>query len=209
LFPETELPEHPELTPKEELLLMRRHDLAQAIKRSPFFLETKAVDDRGDIDARIERWADIKTSTTSAAAAAPNGGADGAAAQPPPRKRARTREPLSSVVRLLPEYFPDELYSSSDRRAARLQDAYWARAGKKDDTGALHRLEALAALEGKAGAQGEGEGDGEAEPIEEVVDTDDEEEMDDDDYYKGAHFDDDEGYDDGFDDGGGDDGPVF
>lgn len=32
------------------------------------------------------------------------------------RSRKRLREPLTSVVKLLPEYLPEELYSSSDRR---------------------------------------------------------------------------------------------
>lgn len=58
-----------------------------------------------DIDTKVERWTDIKPSEAAAGEA---GGR--------PKKRARTREPLHSVVRLLPEYFPDELYSSSDRR---------------------------------------------------------------------------------------------
>jgi hypothetical protein len=31
-------------------------------------------------------------------------------------KRAARREPLASVVRLLPHYFPEELYTSADRR---------------------------------------------------------------------------------------------
>ncbi|KXZ47788.1 hypothetical protein GPECTOR_33g670 [Gonium pectorale] len=124
---------------------------------------------------------------------------------------------------LVPDYFPEELYSSKDMRASRLQtlkgqDAYFRAQSRADDGSGLRRLEQLAKLESTVGEDGAGgpggrkagagEGD-EEEAVEEVPhDTDEEEDMEDDDYYQGEHFDDDEGYGDGLDDGG-DEGPVY
>eukprot|EP00198_Chlamydomonas_reinhardtii_P006757 XP_001696093.1 predicted protein [Chlamydomonas reinhardtii] len=39
LFPETELPEHPEITAKDKMLLLRRFELSHRSKFSPYFLE--------------------------------------------------------------------------------------------------------------------------------------------------------------------------
>ncbi|KAJ9521342.1 hypothetical protein QJQ45_001264 [Haematococcus lacustris] len=189
LFPEVDLPPHPDVDAKDVLLLTRRQEMQQAMRRSPFLLEPPKAE-KGDVESLMERYTSRQGDTAVGL------------------RRKRRREPLTSVVKLLTEYLPEELISSSDKRHARLQHTYWQRAGKKDD-GGLGRLDALAKMEAEGQGPGGEEAEGE-EVVEEEVDTDEEEEMEDDDYYKGAHFDDDEGYeDDGDDGGGGDDGPVF
>jgi hypothetical protein len=50
----------------------------------------------GDVDTLIDRYSSRQAVTG--------------------RKRKREREPLTSVIKLLPEYLPEELYSSSDKR---------------------------------------------------------------------------------------------
>uniref|UniRef100_A0A7S3VVU2 DNA-directed RNA polymerase III subunit n=1 Tax=Dunaliella tertiolecta TaxID=3047 RepID=A0A7S3VVU2_DUNTE len=200
LFPQTLLPAFPDITPRQEALLSRRTVLSQVTKRTPFFLEARKDTLKAtDVDARVAQWAQ---STTSGS----NAGGVGLGI-----RKARQRAPLVSAMRLLPEYFPEELFGASAKRASRMQEAYWKHVGKKQDpTGFLTELYLQ-----KESKQGEGEGrqpgqeEGE-EPEEDLNhDTDDEEDMDDDDYYKGADFDDDEGYDDDMGDGGGDEGALY
>ncbi|GFR49712.1 hypothetical protein Agub_g11866 [Astrephomene gubernaculifera] len=214
LFPEVELPEHPDITARDKMLLLRRFELTHRSKASPYFLELpKAQQDTGTL---AEGFDPFKQPEPGAAGAAGGAATAGAAAVVGVK---RSRPPLSSVLTLVPEYFPEELYSSKDMRASRLQtlkgqDAYFRAQNRGDDAAGLNRLEQLARLEGaaeegggrKAGGEGEEE---EAADEEEVLhDTDEEEDMEDDDYYQGEHFDDDEGYGDAFEDGG-DEGPVY
>eukprot|EP00195_Chlamydomonas_chlamydogama_P016480 CAMPEP_0202907146 /NCGR_PEP_ID=MMETSP1392-20130828/41502_1 /ASSEMBLY_ACC=CAM_ASM_000868 /TAXON_ID=225041 /ORGANISM="Chlamydomonas chlamydogama, Strain SAG 11-48b" /LENGTH=210 /DNA_ID=CAMNT_0049595925 /DNA_START=198 /DNA_END=833 /DNA_ORIENTATION=+ len=188
LFPETELPEHPELTAKDTLLLLRRNDMVNSAKTSPFFIELPKPVKEGP-DAPVDSYS-LQSS----------------------KKPKRQQQPLSSVMTLIPDYFPEELFSEKDKRASKkAQDAFWRAQGKRAEAGGLHRLDQLAQMEkaaGEGGARGGG-GEDEGPPEEEVpVDEDEEEDMEYDDYYQGEHFDDDEGYDDGYDDGG-DEGPVY
>ncbi|KAG1666442.1 hypothetical protein FOA52_015112 [Chlamydomonas sp. UWO 241] len=186
MFPEIELPEHPEITAKESLLLLRRNDLLNYSKTSPFFLEL------------------VKQAKDG-----PNAGLDRFSMRD--AKRLRTREPLTSVMTLTSEYFPEELFAGASEKRGKLhsqkQDAFWKAQGKKnDESGGLHRLDQLAQMEGKAGAAGgPGAAGGDDEPPEDLapVDTDEEEDMEFDDYYQGEDFQDDEGYDDAYEDGGG------
>ncbi|GLI71236.1 hypothetical protein VaNZ11_016357 [Volvox africanus] len=213
LFPEVELPEHPEITSRDKMLLLRRFELTHRSKTSPYFLELpQAHQDTGTLEEGFDPYR------------APQPGKDGSAGGGHGSGTKRARPPLSSVMTLLAEYFPEELYSSKDMRASRLQtlrgqDAYFRAQSRPDDPSGLRRLEHLAKLEslGEEGGEGGpgtrktlgGEGDEEeAAAEEELRDTDEEEDMEDDDYYQGEHFDDDEGYGDALDDGG-DEGPVY
>ncbi|KAG2426209.1 hypothetical protein HXX76_013190 [Chlamydomonas incerta] len=248
LFPEMDLPEHPDITAKDKMLLLRRHEITHRSKTSPYFLELpKSQKDTGALDDTFDPY----KAPAAAAAAAPAGGAGAgpgangagpsgsaapaAAAPAAPAAAAPTgivghkrgRPPLSSVMTLIPDYFPEDLYSSRDMRASRLQtlkgqDAYFrtqARGG--DDASSLKRLEQLAKMEGaregeeggggpggRKGGGGEGGEEDDGAEEEQLHDTDEEEDMEDDDYYQGEHFDDDEGYGDAFDEGG-DEGPVY
>jgi hypothetical protein len=53
-----------------------------------------------DVESLLEAYQDRSKGITGAA----------------PTRRKRTREPLTSVIKLLPEFFPEELYSNSDRK---------------------------------------------------------------------------------------------
>ncbi|PNW79655.1 hypothetical protein CHLRE_08g361800v5 [Chlamydomonas reinhardtii] len=246
LFPETELPEHPEITAKDKMLLLRRFELSHRSKFSPYFLELpKSQKDTGALDEAFDPYKAPEAAAAGAAAAAaggaaaangagPSGGAAGAGAGAVAAATApsgivgskRSRPPLSSVMTLIPDYFPEDLYTSKDMRASRLQtlkgqDAYFrAQARGGDDATSLKRLEQLAKMEGaregeegggaggRKGPGGEGGDEEEGAEEEQLHDTDEEEDMEDDDYYQGEHFDDDEGYGDAFDEGG-DEGPVY
>lgn len=197
LFPEAPLPPPLEATAKERVLLLRKRDLLSSWKASPFFIEPTKVAKRKEADFHVPRYSDKEE-----------------------KKPKKARLPLTAVMTLVPEYFPEELYSAQEKRAAQRlklgqpQGSYWSgHAARKAGGGALDRIDQLAQLEGKMEEEeggknkpGEGEDPGEEEDV--VVDTDDDEVMEEDDYYQGEHFDDDEGYDD-YDDGGGDDGPIF
>ncbi|CAD7705249.1 unnamed protein product [Ostreobium quekettii] len=130
------------------------------------------------------------------------------------KKIKRDRPKLTSVVTLSAYYFPEELSSEKDRRAASLAagsskalESFWKE--QVASKSGLGKLEELAQREdnpqdGEEGDEEEdkkkeeaGEEDGnEEEPVE------DEDEYFENDDYKGNYFDDDEGYDDGGDDGG-------
>lgn len=128
---------------------------------------------------------------------------------------------LAKVLTLHPRFFPEELYTTQEKRASSRaatlagQKEYWAAMNKslQDTSGMsfdrLARLEAMReenadkpSVEqgGEKAAAGEG---GEEEEAEEEVEADepDEDDFEDDDYLQGQDFDDDEGYDDGGDDG--------
>lgn len=221
LFPEVELPDHPEVTPKDKMLLLRRFELTHRSKHSPYFMELpKAQEDTGALADGFDPFK-AATGLEDLSLAAAGGGA--AAAAKPQAAAAgggggSKRPPLSSVMTLVPEHFPEELYSSKDMRASRLQtlkgqDAYFRAQNRADDGSGLRRLEQLAKLEsnqeeGGPGAKKAPEAEEEEQVEEEPHDTDEEEDMEDDDYYQGEHFDDDEGYGEDFGDGG-DDGPTF
>ncbi|PNH02375.1 hypothetical protein TSOC_011653 [Tetrabaena socialis] len=184
LFPEIELPEHPDISPKDKMLL-------------PTQAQQPGQSQQGE-----------------------GAGAGGSGSGPRVGTK-RSRPLLSSVMTLLPDYFPEDLYSTKEMRASRLQtlrgqDAYFRAQSGRDDATGLRRLEQLAKLESNAeeggavpGGRKGGEGEEDDGPPEEEVlhDTDEEEDMEFDDYYQGEHFDDDEGYGDA--DEGGDDGPVY
>ncbi|GAX83391.1 hypothetical protein CEUSTIGMA_g10816.t1 [Chlamydomonas eustigma] len=192
LYPEMELPEYQPESAKDALLLLRRHDLVNYSKNSPFFLDTSSSKKRSRQDTRAHPL------------------------QPDDGKTLAV-EPLqlAAVLTLNSDYFPEELYGPGDKRLMKLKarEAFWKAQGKKDDTGGINRLEQLAKLESKSetrgGASGSGAAGDDAALQDEIpVDTDDEEDQEFDDYYQGEHFDDDEGYDDGGDDGG-DDGAIY
>ncbi|KAF5831206.1 hypothetical protein DUNSADRAFT_13464 [Dunaliella salina] len=250
LFPQTLLPAFPDITPRQEALLSRRTVLSQVTKRTPFFLEAqKDTLKATDVDARIAHWAQ---STTSGSSTGGVGLGIRKTRQGAPVKfgccvmcrrggvglgirKTRQRAPLVSAMRLLPEYFPEELFGASAKRASRLQEAYWKHAGKKQDpTGFLTELYLQ-----KESKQGEGEGrqpddPGEArilmvavrmtEPlpwldiqeleawvafhtlgVSKTLLTLFKKQLG----LKGADFDDDEGYDDDMGDGGGDEGALY
>lgn len=197
LFPEIELPEFPELNSKDKLLLIRRHELIGSWRASPCFLE-KQADTKVGLDAQMTGQA--------------VGGGKSVAARP--------RPPLSSVVTFTSFYFPEELWSQQDKRAAGMgqgraaQAEFWKKqsALAVTKTG-LQVMEDLARMEGNARAAGGGEGaaggaQGEEEEgmLAEEEDEDDDV-PEDDDYVQGDYFDDDEGYD--VDDDGPDEGPIF
>lgn len=90
----------------------------------------------GDMDQAFERYAEVGSAvgisgpsqgSGAAAGGKPAAGGQAAGGKGGPVKAGaikkklmlRRREPLTSVIKLLPEYFPDELYSSSDRRYVR------------------------------------------------------------------------------------------
>ena len=175
----------------------RRQDLSRHSKASPFYLDTKpSTTGKDGPDAAIETFTERES------------------------KKPRTRRPpLSSVMRLDPVYFPEELYSSQDKRASKAsqsrpqQEIYWKTQSSLDDADGLqNRLDRLAEMESKAGAQGgTGEGPSSAgrrdadQDVQEEALIEDEDEEEEDDYYAGNDFDDDDdGGDDGDDDGGGD-----
>ncbi|DBA93149.1 TPA: hypothetical protein ACH3X2_003461 [Trebouxia sp. C0005] len=128
---------------------------------------------------------------------------------------------LAMVMTLDPRYFPEELYTSKERKvssraaSASAQQAYWAAEASKisNDNPMLDRLARLETEYGKStpekgeeGGQKKKAEDGEAEE-DEPIEEDEDDFQDDDDYYQGNVFDDDEGYDDALDDG--DDGAIY
>ncbi|KAK9830521.1 hypothetical protein WJX72_012199 [[Myrmecia] bisecta] len=206
LFPEMErMPPVPNLRPEDERLLHRRRDLMRSYKRSAFYIEEPKPKKVG-LAADLERYSNKFAATP------------------------QTQRPaLHSVVALQPKYFPEELYSSKDRKASskaassQAQKKFWAASEARKAGETSNLFDDLAKLEdadeaggGGAGPSGRAAGGGEEKrkegaPPEEEEDLEAEEEeedgfVEDDDYYQGENFDDDDGYDD-YDDG--DEGPIY
>ncbi|BDA43349.1 hypothetical protein COCOBI_04-3610 [Coccomyxa sp. Obi] len=142
-------------------------------------------------------------------------------------KAAVNRAPLSSVLTLDKKYFPEELFSATEKRAsvrASSTKAFQSAGGTKDIGADLFerfaKLESGANAEegragkrragGAAGAGEEGAKEGEGDEDEEQLQADDDDEafQEDDDYLMTEAFDDDEGYDDPYGDGD-DEGPTY
>jgi len=194
LFPEMELPLHPELDDEDNDLLGKHLGLSKRLKRSLYYLNVVTKDDDVLDDG-------LDTVTTKRQ-----------------KYRLANRQPLSSVMTLIVDYFPEELYTNKERRAsslqtARAQDAYWRQQSGTNDESSLKRIEEhllkmekMAAENGEKETAGKTEDDKEQENLD--YDTDSEEEMDENDFNVNDLFDDDDGYEDGGDDGG-DDGAVY
>lgn len=195
LFPNVELPPMLEIEAQDQRLMERWRGLNQYYIKSPYHLRGPPKD---GVAADIARYT----------------GKDSSAGQDAKR--------LAMVMSLDPRYFPEELYTSKERKvssraaSASAQQAYWAAEASKisNDNPMLDRLARLETEYGKLTPEkGEEEGgqkkkaeDGEAEE-DEPIEEDEDDFQDDDDYYQGNVFDDDEGYDDALDDG--DDGATY
>ncbi|KAJ7527115.1 hypothetical protein O6H91_16G037800 [Diphasiastrum complanatum] len=193
LFPKLDrLPDHPEITSKDELLVSRRRHLEAFWNASPYYIERtkeKAV----GVAAEIERYSDRYK---------PNYQAE--------------RPPLSSVLKLTPLFFPAELLSQEKKHVRNAQQgvrSQWtlqANAAKND----LGRLDQLATLEqkfktmaDKTGHEEEAKGNGEDGEDDDDAVEEEEQELGEDDYAQNFGFDDDEEYE--FDEDGDDEGPVY
>lgn len=86
-FPENELPEPLSLTHMDRLLVAKRHQLDSSYKSSPLYLEMPK--DGAKADREVERYSDRYHK------------------KPVPGAKV----PLSSILTLVPEYFPEELYA--------------------------------------------------------------------------------------------------
>eukprot|EP00240_Pyramimonas_obovata_P014481 CAMPEP_0118923074 /NCGR_PEP_ID=MMETSP1169-20130426/1739_1 /TAXON_ID=36882 /ORGANISM="Pyramimonas obovata, Strain CCMP722" /LENGTH=200 /DNA_ID=CAMNT_0006864015 /DNA_START=296 /DNA_END=898 /DNA_ORIENTATION=+ len=185
LFPEHEdLPPLPQISEREQHLLLRRRQLISAYRGSPYFIEAKLEEKEVDVSRYSDRYTRKQTTTS--------------------------RPPLNSVMTLTPINFPSELYGKGGKGRGKNVLSGLSNVNKASED--LLKLEELAKLEKRyadeeakeagGGKDGEGKsteaGEGE-EPEEEEME---EEEYEDDDYMQGYDFDDDDGYDD---DGGGDD----
>lgn len=199
LFPKVELPSMPELEAQDQRLRERWRGLNQAYIKSPYHLKADLPKD--GLSADIARYSSKYR---------------------PENKDSKAS--LAMVMSLDPYYFPEELYTTKERKASTragtvaAQRAYWAaqasNAEEEDPMFArMAKMETeLAKRAPEEGDQEDGERkkrkteDGEVEedaPVEE----DEDDYQDDDDYYQGNVFDDDEGYDDALEDG--DDGAVY
>ncbi|MEW5318327.1 MAG: hypothetical protein WDW38_009555 [Sanguina aurantia] len=196
LFPEMDLPEHPQLTAKDRMLVVKRRELVFAGKSSLFFLDKpRDVGDGAKGSGGPEKYGERES-----------------------KRPKKIKQPLSAVMTMSTDYFPAELMTTSDKRAStqaasKSQTAFWRSQAAKADVGGLKRLEQLQKAE-TAEAEGGGaeKKDDEEAPVEDeaVLDVDEEEDMENDDYYQGEQFDDDDGYDnDDGDGGGGDEGGVY
>ncbi|CAK0780674.1 hypothetical protein CVIRNUC_005135 [Coccomyxa viridis] len=193
LFPEMKVPDVPLVTGDEEVLLMHWRALRQAFKSSCYHLDPKAE----------------KRKIT-----------DDPYAQSKDANGCRQKLPLTSVLTLDAKYFPEELFSSSEKRAAaetaahRLVDQQKAsgeadiferfaaleQSSGRDDEAAGQARQAGGAPPGREGQQGQGNNDGEEDIAEE--EEDEEGYNDEIDLVMNENYDDDEGYMD--DDDGGD-----
>ncbi|KAL3137784.1 DNA-directed RNA polymerase III subunit RPC7-like [Trebouxia sp. C0009 RCD-2024] len=196
LFPNVELPPTLEQEPLDQRLVQRWRELSMSYRKSPYYLKPAAP--KG-LAADIAQYASKYK---------PDGMED--------------KKPLAMVMSLDSRYFPEELYTSKERKistkagSAAAQQAYWAADARKADRDPL-LLERLAQMETELGSKSpirdadgnvkkkteDGEDDDEDEPIEE----DEDDYQDDDDYYQGNAYDDDEEY--GDVDDGGDEGALY
>ncbi|KAK9915033.1 hypothetical protein WJX75_003877 [Coccomyxa subellipsoidea] len=201
LFPKIELPIVPDLDKDGTQLLGYWRYLTSFYKSSCYHLKTAEANKRSVED---DPYASLS------------------------RSKAVDRAPLSSVLTLDSKYFPEELFSATEKRAsvrATSTKAFLPIGGMEAGADIFDRFAKLESGEGaeeemggkrRAGGgastreEGQKERGADGQEDEEQLPEDEEDEVfeDEDDYLMGETFDDDEGYDDPYNDGD-DEGPTY
>eukprot|EP00877_Chromochloris_zofingiensis_P007914 jgi/Chrzof1/3376/Cz12g23050.t1 len=176
-FPEIELPPELDINPKDELLLLRRRDLLASWRSSAYVIQRpkRQLDSAEDeVERYSDRWAycnawcsksrmQLGLSSVAAAPKVCNQSIHHAHCDCHPlfnKKAKKPSRPLSDYLTLVPEYFPEELYTDKDRRATvrgsksaelfRKTTATTAADATASSTAVLTRLNALEVAERRA-----------------------------------------------------------